>query len=299
MSDEASDEDFSKFSDSDEYVMSSDSSDSNIEDDIDGAVPSSPQKSTAAIASRPTVRVRRVRVRCGLPRLGHAPASQHAHDQYTSPIAAIPDTSRQSRGTSHRRSVSEEVCVPAKRRRSRTLPHKRGARGHSAREPAEADFDFHWSNGDDFFPQVSVFPVTGRGITADFGLPQNAQECDYFLQYFDDELLHHIATETNQFHEQFAETLPQSHEREWHNVTANEMKVFFALTMLMPHSHKSVLYDYWNKHDVLNTPVFPKYMTRDRYRAILRYLHYANNETDKQNDDPVWRARHVLQNLKT
>lgn len=74
--------------------------------------------------------------------------------------------------------------------------------------------------------------------------------------------------------------------------------MFVALTILMSHARKPMLYDYWNTNDVLNTPVFRKYMARDRYRDILRYSHYAKNETDEDDNDPVWKVTYVLQNTR-
>lgn len=106
--------------------------------------------------------------------------------------------------------------------------------------------DFHWSEGDDFFPHVSYFPSTGSGITDNFELPQNAQVYDYFLQYFDDELLDRIVTETNRYSQQKTQASScQSHERKWCSLIVNELEIFLALTILMSHTHKAVLCEYW------------------------------------------------------
>ncbi len=63
----------------------------------------------------------------------------------------------------------------------------------------------------------------------------------------------------------------------------------------MPHSKKHVLTDYWKRGDILSIPVFAEYFTRDRYKFILSFLHFANNEEDEA--DPLWKIRPVLTNL--
>ncbi|XP_069162589.1 piggyBac transposable element-derived protein 4-like [Procambarus clarkii] len=53
---------------------------------------------------------------------------------------------------------------------------------------------------------------------------------------------------------------------------------------------------YWSKDNAVPTPLFGKYMSRDRFLLILRCLHFANNADERQNDR-LWRVRHVLNGL--
>ena len=44
---------------------------------------------------------------------------------------------------------------------------------------------------------------------------------------------------------------------------------------------------------MLYTPIFGKYMARDRYSNILRFLHLSSDKSD----DPLWKVRPVLRSL--
>ena len=46
------------------------------------------------------------------------------------------------------------------------------------------------------------------------------------------------------------------------------------------------LSDYWSQHPLLGAPGLTKYMPRDRFKAILRYLHLNDNTQALPRDDP-------------
>lgn len=69
-----------------------------------------------------------------------------------------------------------------------------------------------------------------------------------------------------------------------------ETYVFMALTMLMAHIKKHRLADYWITGDIISTSGFGKYMSCDRYHAILHFLHLVTN-TDVHFRDSLWKVR--------
>ena len=52
----------------------------------------------------------------------------------------------------------------------------------------------------------------------------------------------------------------------------------------MPHIKKLVLGDYWTVDAMMETPFFKKYMTQNRFRQLLRYLHFADNNQPNVED---------------
>jgi len=81
---------------------------------------------------------------------------------------------------------------------------------------------------------MPVFAGEPVGITCEF--PEVQHDCDYFLEHLGNDLLDHIVTETNRYYAKCAEThdvLPGSHEKEWVNITRDELLTFIALTLLM------------------------------------------------------------------
>ena len=60
----------------------------------------------------------------------------------------------------------------------------------------------------------------------------------------------------------------------------------------MPHIKKLVLGDYWTVDAMMETPFFKKYMTPNRFRQLLRYLHFADNDQPNA-EDRLWKIRNV------
>ena len=157
-------------------------------------------------------------------------------------------------------------------------------------------FSFAWSNGDDFRPDQHAFRHEGRGLKEDFPCDDQARESDYFRVFLDDEILNLIADESNKyFHFKYPERAsfwPFSKTRKWEATTLEELIVFFALILLMPLCKKLNRQDYW-KNDNLSIPLFKKYMTRDRFFMLSKFLHFADNN-DPNEDDPIWKVRQVF-----
>ena len=65
--------------------------------------------------------------------------------------------------------------------------------------------------------------------------------------------------------------------KEWQPVSF-EMKVFLSLIIAMGLVQKSELQQYWPNFEVVDTPFFRNYMSRDRFLAILSNLHLADIE---------------------
>lgn len=188
---------------------------------------------------------------------------------------------RRSRGAAPSPLPVAPPLTPAQRRRQEDREH------------------FGWRETGTFTPNVPVFDRTTAGITEDFPVvDEEAPEVDYFQAFFSQDLLDHVCTETNRYQVYDSvhnpDTTPgTSKMRGWTPVTVPEMYVFLALTMLTCHVKKHVLKDYWSHDDLIETPLFSKFMPRDRYTAILRYLHFADNDFPSA-VDRLWKVRHVL-----
>ncbi|XP_069187370.1 piggyBac transposable element-derived protein 4-like [Procambarus clarkii] len=75
------------------------------------------------------------------------------------------------------------------------------------------------------------------------------------------------------------------------------MYMFLALCMMMKHSEKAVVQDYWNKDSLVPSPMFNRYMSRDRFLLILRFLHFENNANEDKHDR-LWKVRKVFSDLR-
>ena len=90
-----------------------------------------------------------------------------------------------------------------------------------------------------------------------------------------------IVRETNNYQQQ--NTGPTSGKTAaWYGTTIEELYVFFATTILMGLNQKNRRKDYWSTDRLITTPILGELFTRDRYLSILRYLYFADNNTEEE-----------------
>lgn len=156
---------------------------------------------------------------------------------------------------------------------------------------------FTWRNVKNFTPTEYDFDNATSGISPLFDIMDTSEECEYFMKFFDEELMQFIANETNKYYK-YCATKESVKSKRWIDTTVIELYVFFALVMLMPHIKKHRIKEYWSKDEMIQTDFFSKYMTRDRFMQLLRYVHFADNTNPLQNEK-VWKIRYVVDNLTT
>ena len=161
--------------------------------------------------------------------------------------------------------------------------------------------DWVWVDGMSFIPSAFDFDVNNSGLTNVFTLTEDAKELDYFLLFFDDEIVDHIVRETNRYYLQMREENPnclgRSHQLSWKPVSSNDIYMFFCIQLTMSHVKKNRIYDYWSLDEVFETPIFPKLMSRDRFLQILRCLHFSDN-TQRDGNDKLGKVRPVITHLR-
>ncbi|KAJ8953501.1 hypothetical protein NQ318_023623 [Aromia moschata] len=145
-----------------------------------------------------------------------------------------------------------------------------------------------WTEND-FQPMVHIFDDSGSGVKTD-SLNENSLEIDYFLNLFTESMAEDIIRETNRY-------AMQQQEKNWKDVDIGEFFIFIALSMLMTRSKKLDVKEYWSLDPLLHTPVFGKYMSRDRYLQILKNLHFANNEEADPNNR-LYKVKNILERVK-
>jgi hypothetical protein len=75
------------------------------------------------------------------------------------------------------------------------------------------------------------------------------------------------------------------------------MYTFLATVMLMPHSKKNRIVDYWSTDHLIATPIFAELLTSDRFRALLINLHFSNNQNEICGDS-LYKVQPVIDELK-
>ncbi|XP_063875711.1 uncharacterized protein LOC135108529 isoform X2 [Scylla paramamosain] len=158
---------------------------------------------------------------------------------------------------------------------------------------------FVWNDGSDFILDSPAFDMTNAGIQPAFPVHAGHDYVEYFVAFLDESILQQICEESNRYHEwcTTSDTVLSAKTIQWTPLSVREMYVFLALMLLMPHVQKYDLDDYWSHEDIIYTPIFGKYMSRDRFRAIYSYLHFAHNMYPSDTD-PLWKIKEMMNNIK-
>lgn len=137
----------------------------------------------------------------------------------------------------------------------------------------------HVWNKSDFSPTIFVFDETNSGVVDDSNELNEFTELKCFEKLLPDDLLDLIVLETNKHFNFIVNNCPPSEKsrlKQWSPITKKELKLFFAVVMLMTHSKKVRIEDYWS-NDPLHKNSIPELMSRDRFLNILRLLHFSDN----------------------
>lgn len=98
-----------------------------------------------------------------------------------------------------------------------------------------------------------------------------------FSAFVDDCFLDNIVVQTNRYACQCLDDPNRNKkldDEDWLKNTFSlaELKQYFALTILMSRVKKATVSSYWSKRRSLETPIFKKIMSRNRYHLISRFL---------------------------
>ncbi|XP_047125578.1 piggyBac transposable element-derived protein 4 [Hydra vulgaris] len=103
-----------------------------------------------------------------------------------------------------------------------------------------------------------------------------------------------VRTRGGNFLSNHPEKANNSYLKNWKAVRAVEMKTFFGLIILMGIVHKPNLSMYWSTNDLYWTPIFSKTMSQDRFKVILKFLHFNNNNDPNHNPNDPNRELHKV-----
>lgn len=157
-----------------------------------------------------------------------------------------------------------------------------------------------WTNGQVFTPTVHHFDDTHSGISDNVTIAEDSPYLEYFCLFFDENLMDTIITETNNYFVSsggYADISPYSRTLRWTDTNVSEMFTFLALIMLMPIVKMHSVQEYWSTTTLVPTPIFGKYMSRDRFLLLMKYLHFTNNRNENK-EDRVRKIRKIYDQLR-
>ncbi|TEA28281.1 hypothetical protein DBR06_SOUSAS3310071, partial [Sousa chinensis] len=77
-------------------------------------------------------------------------------------------------------------------------------------------------------------------------------------------------------------------------ITNSDRKMFLGLIILMGQIRKSHWKEYWSTDPLLETPIFPKIMTRRRFEHIMKFLHFNDNSETPLPADRISNVKPIL-----
>ena len=146
----------------------------------------------------------------------------------------------------------------------------------------------------------TLHPVTIDPFTSPVGptVPISASPLEVFELFFSSDLLEEIVDQSNRYANQ---VLGDEEFSKWRRVTVEELKAFLGFHILMAINHLPSVDDYWRRDPLLHYAPVADRITRDRFRELSRYLHFADNDTLVPRESPGYdrlgKVRRVIDHL--
>ncbi|XP_068993070.1 piggyBac transposable element-derived protein 4-like [Neodiprion pinetum] len=133
------------------------------------------------------------------------------------------------------------------------------------------------------FPGPNIFPKDTQSVE------------DITELSIGNDLFEYICNETNKYHRQNCDKRkPDKKNAKFVDVTALELRKWFGLAILMGIVKIARIDDYWSTNPLLDTPIFRKTMSRNRFRQILSFLHFSDNNNKPNNPDRLCKVQFII-----
>lgn len=125
---------------------------------------------------------------------------------------------------------------------------------------------------------------------------------DFYFLFVNEDVIDLLVTETNKYYDQKLiegiveeKITPNSLIAKWNPLSVEELKRFLGLIIWMGLDKKPTLRDYWSTHVCYKNDIAAQCgISRNRFEAILHFLHVADNESH-DNDDKLYKIHPLVQ----
>ncbi|KAI4476827.1 hypothetical protein M0804_013271 [Polistes exclamans] len=158
-------------------------------------------------------------------------------------------------------------------------------------EESDEDYSSEWLDYD-----LSNTSNEFEGFSGPNGFPRNLRKVENVVKLFiEDDLFELISTLTNKYYNQNSlKRKPNKIRSKFVDLTVAELKQWFGLTILMGIVKKQNMNDYWSTNPLLETPIFRKTMSRYRFRQILLFLHFSDDDNKPENADRLFKVQTMI-----
>ncbi|CAC5420566.1 unnamed protein product [Mytilus coruscus] len=142
-----------------------------------------------------------------------------------------------------------------------------------------------------------LFTPTGRTGPTRI-MPQDESPLDFFKLFFNHVLLEMLIEQTDTYAKLQKENHPNENKMPWVRSTIPEMNAFFGLCFEMGVDRKPSTRMYWSTDNFLQSTIYSKNMSRDRFTQSMRYLHFSDSTQQplpgNENYDPLYKIKPLL-----
>ena len=120
-----------------------------------------------------------------------------------------------------------------------------------------------------------------------------------FDWFFTDTLKIHIVNQTNLYALQY---MGQEKYDQWEPITVTELSAYLGFSILMGVVDLPAIEDYWKKDEIFHYSPVASRISRNRFRDISRYLHFADNtklkERGEEGYDRLGKVRPIIEHFQ-
>ena len=131
-------------------------------------------------------------------------------------------------------------------------------------------------------------------------LPENASVLDYFFLFIPLHFFYTLARETNRYARQKQEQAGRL-DKLWYETTADEMRAFVSILIIMGINGRPQLWMYWSTDDIYSNPWVSATMSRNRFMKLNQYFHLRDTSAapgrDEPGYDPLFKLRTFIDML--
>ncbi|XP_071052962.1 piggyBac transposable element-derived protein 4-like [Onthophagus taurus] len=143
-------------------------------------------------------------------------------------------------------------------------------------------------------PKVHDFEESNSGIQ-NKNITDTSTALNIFLEFMNEEIINKIVFESNNYYQQMIEE-DVNMKQNMRNLGPDEFMCFLGIVLLMSRVKKLEIHEYWSTNILIETPMFAKVMKRDRFKFIMRILHFRNN--NEQSSDRLRKISSMTTVLK-
>ena len=147
--------------------------------------------------------------------------------------------------------------------------------------------------------KINIVPEFCQTTGPRHNLDYNASPHKFFHLLFDNGWYEKIAVETNRY---AAEQIKKKADPRWHDVTAEEIRAYFGIQILMGIHKLPAYWCYWSEDNYLRVDAVANIMSKTRYEKVTQYLHVVNTDSAPKKGtpgyDPIAKVRPIVDKLQ-